>query len=61
MSHRPIDKHKSIDLSAYGSAGRITLSDRCRSVPGARVSDLYGRLLRVGCPACDVDPGHLHT
>jgi len=49
------------DLSAYRSAGRITLSDRRRSVPGARVSDLCGRLLQVGCPVCDADPGHLHT
>src|SRR5690242_14507360 len=42
-------------------AGRITLSDRRRSVPGARVSDLCGQLLQVGCPVCDADLGHLHT
>ena len=51
----------SLDLSAYRSAGWITLSDRRRSVPSARVSDLCGRPLQVGCPVCDADPGHLHT
>ena len=64
LAGKPASCPHKFDLSAYRSAGRITLSGRRRSVPGARVSDLCGRLLRVGCPCatqiraiCTPEPG----